>query len=419
MGLLASGLATYVFLSIASHNLSEQDYSALGVLWSLLFAVGNGLMQPLEQEVARAVSHRRALGHGSAPVIKRAAILGLAFTTIVIALALVFHSFLIDTLFDGQTNLLYLFLLGMVGFCLSHLVRGTLSSHGQFRSYGILFATEGGFRLVLAGTLAAVGVAAVGAYGFIAVLATFAGAAVGVRGQRHLLTDGPEAPWSELSSNLGWLLLGVGSIAIVLNAGPIAVQMLAGPDEEQAAGVFLNALNLVRVPLFLFQAVLASLLPKLSHQLGRGAFDEFASALSRLLWALLALGIVVTLGAAVAGPAVVGLIFGSTEVLTNFDFAILAASASVFIVAAALSQALVALSDHARMAVGALVSLVVMIGVIALGNDLYLRVEMGLLASTTVMAVWMGVCVWLGVRARHTGHIVDLAEELAELPMQP
>ena len=48
MGLLVSGVATYVFLSIASHSLDAQAYSALGVLWSLLFAVGNGVMQPLE-----------------------------------------------------------------------------------------------------------------------------------------------------------------------------------------------------------------------------------------------------------------------------------------------------------------------------------------------------------------------------------
>jgi hypothetical protein len=111
--------------------------------------------------------------------------------------------------------------------------------------------------------------------------------------------------------------------------------------------------------------------------------------------------------------------FGSEEVLSNLDFMLLAAFASVFIVAATMAQALIALNDHARMAMGACVAVVVMAAVIAAGNDLYLRVELGLLAASTTMAVVMGGFVWLGLRAHHGGHTIDLAEELAELPMQP
>ena len=58
VGLAISGVATYAFFAISSRALDADAYSALGVLWGLMFAVGNGLMQPLEQEVARAVSAR-------------------------------------------------------------------------------------------------------------------------------------------------------------------------------------------------------------------------------------------------------------------------------------------------------------------------------------------------------------------------
>src|SRR5690606_32015220 len=132
------------------------------------------------------------------------------------------------------------------------------------------------------------GVVAVDAYGAAAALAPFVGALVALRGQRGLLEPGPEAPWAELSANLGWLLLGVASWAFILNSGTLAVEVLAGPDEEEAAGVFLNGLNVGRLPLFLFQAVLAALLPKLSHQLGRGAYAEFSAAMRRLLLTLVA-----------------------------------------------------------------------------------------------------------------------------------
>jgi O-antigen/teichoic acid export membrane protein len=419
IGLVVSGIGTLAFLSIASHNLSPDDYSALGVLWALLFAVGNGLMQPLEQEVARAVSDRRARGIGAAPVVRRAATLGLAFTLAGTVVALGLSEWITDTLFDGDTDLFLLFLVGMLGFCLAHLVRGTLSSHGRFVAYGTLFGVEGAFRPLLATVLGLAAVTAVGAYGLVAVLGPYAGVAVAARGQRRLLEPGPEAPWTELSTNLGWLLLGIGSFAFVLNSGTVAVEILSGPGDQDAAGVFLNGLNIGRLPLFLLQAVLAALLPKLSHQIGRGAYDDFASALQRLLLALAAFGALAVVGAALLGPFLIDLLFGSDQSLGAADLALIATFASVFMIAGALSQALIAMNDHARMALGALLGAVVLVAVIAVGDDLYLRVEAGLVASAVVSAVWMGVCVRLGLRQHHAPHEIDLAEELAELPFQP
>jgi O-antigen/teichoic acid export membrane protein len=370
IGLLVSGIGTLAFLSIASHNLSEDDYSALGVLWALLFAVGNGVMQPLEQEVARAVSLRRAQGVGAAPIVRRATVLGLGFTVIAIVVAIVLSGWISDRLFDGDSQLFGLFLAGMLGFCAAHLVRGTLSSHGRFVAYGTLFGAEGAFRPLAAFALAAAGSAAVGGYALVAVVGPFVGVAVALRGQHNLLEPGPDAPWRELSTNLGWLLLGIGSFAFILNSGTVAIDMLAGPDEEEAAGVFLNGLNIGRLPLFLFQAVLAALLPKLSHQLGRGAFAEFAAALRRLLVWLGFFGVAAVAGAAVLGPPVIDVVFGSREVLGAFDLALIAAFSSLFMVAGALSQALIAMNDHARMAVGSLVGVGVLLALIAAGVDL-------------------------------------------------
>jgi O-antigen/teichoic acid export membrane protein len=418
IGLVISGVGTLAFLSIASHNLSAADYSALGVLWNLLFAVGNGVMQPLEQEVARAVSDRRARGIGSAPVVHRAAIIGVAFTLAGTAVALALHDWITDELFDGDTQLFSLFLLGMFGFCLAHLVRGTLSSHGRFAAYGTLFGVDGAFRPIVAAILATAGVVAVGAYGFVAVLGPFVGALVAMRGWRRLMEPGPDAPWSELSANLGWLLLGIGSVAFVLNSGTIFVELLAGPNDEQAAGVFLNGLLIGRLPLFLFQAVLAALLPKLSHQLGRGAYGDFSAALRRLLVALAAFGALSVVGAALLGPPVIEALFGSTEALSSLDLALIALFSSIFMISGALGQALIAMNDHARMAVGSLVSVGVLLAAVAAGDDLYLRVEVGLVLSACVSALWMGACVWLGVREHHVGHEIELPEELAELPLQ-
>ena len=81
-----------------------------------------------------------------------------------------------------------------------------------------------------------------------------------------------------------------------MQGGTIAVDHLATSSQQAAAGQFLNGLQTARIPLFLFQAILASLLPKLSRQAEMGQLDEFISGLRRLVLAILGLGLVAIAG---------------------------------------------------------------------------------------------------------------------------
>src|SRR5690606_22776757 len=157
-------------------------------------------------------------------------------------------------------------------------------------------------RPIGAVVLAVAGVVAVGWWGAVVVVAPFVAAAATLSGQRGLLTPGPEAPWAELTRALGWLLLGSTSTALLINGGVLAVELLATPEQEAAAGVFLSGLLVARIPLFFFQAVLASLLPKLSHLVGRQLYGEFGAALQRLVVAVLAVGAVAVVVALAIGP---------------------------------------------------------------------------------------------------------------------
>ncbi len=409
---------------MSSRSLSADDYASVGVLWSLMFAVGNGVMQPLEQEVARAVSDRRAKGIGPGPVVRRAVQIGAIFSITLVTLAILTHDVLLDQLLDDDPALMAAFLIGLVGFAAGHLARGTLSSHGRFRAYATFFGVDGIARIVLATALAALGVAAAGAFGMVLAVTPFLAVGVSVIGRRHMLVDGPAAPWVELTRALGWLLLGTCSLSLLIQGGTIAVELLATDDQADAAGVFLNGLQVARIPLFLFQAVLASLLPKLSHLAGQGRLDEFTHTLRRLLRAILGLGAVATLAAVVLGPAVVGIIFGTDTTLGARDLGLLSAASILIMAAISLDQALIALHRHHVMAVGWFTTLVVFVGVIALGDDLFLRVEMGLFVGSLWACAWMGF--WLQrTRASYHPpataevHEVDLAEALAEVPMEP
>ena len=72
--------------------------------------------------------------------------------------------------------------------------------------------------------------------------------------------------------------------AALLNAGPIAATLLADDDQDASSSrQFAYGVLLARIPLFLFQAVQAALLPRLSRLAARGELDEFRAGLRRLL----------------------------------------------------------------------------------------------------------------------------------------
>jgi len=231
--------------------------------------------------------------------------------------------------------------------------------------------------------LAVVGVEAVGWYGFaVGVAPLFGVVFVWMRGQLH--TDpGPEAEWSEITPNLGWLLLGSVMAAGLVNAGPIATNLLAPDDQYHADAVtrFGYGVILARVPLFLFQAVQAALLPRLSRLAAAGQMDEFRSGFRRLLRLVIAVGIAGVLGAFALGPFAVKVLYDAE--LGRRTLAVLALGSVFYMLALAFAQAVIALHGHALVAVGwtaGMVSFVV--GTWAIQGEVFRRVELGLLISS-------------------------------------
>lgn len=389
-GLLIAGLTAYGFLVISARALGPQRYASLSVLWALAFLFNPGFFLPLEQEVSRALSARRAGGIGGAPLVTRAVMLGAALSAAVVAACLLAAGFILDRLFDGEVMLLVAFAISLLVYFAAYLTRGILSGEGQFRRYGLVVGTEGVLRLTGCVGLALFGVAAAGPYGLALALAPIGAVAIGLRGVRELILPGPPAPWGELSSALAYLLAASFLAQLLVNAGPVAVKLLAAPSQSEAAGRFLAGLVIARVPLFLFQAVQAALLPKLSGFAAAGLHAEFRSGVRRILVAVTAIGAVATLAALSVGPWGVRLLFGREFVLSRVDLGYLAGASAAYMVAIALAQALIALESHARVAIGWLIGTAVFFLVTAFGTDLLTRVEHGFLAGSVGAALAMG-----------------------------
>jgi O-antigen/teichoic acid export membrane protein len=388
------------------------------VLWALTFLVGPGFFFPLEQEVGRAFSTRRVQHVGAGPLAQRSAVAGAALTAVLALVTVVLSRPLVDHLFDGETMLLVSLLTVLLGYAAAHVARGMLAGGQRFARYGTVLTTEGLARVAIAAALSLGGVVTVGPYGLAFAAAPLLSAAVGLWRQSELRAPGPPAPWGELSASLGYLIAGSLLAQVLVNAGPLAVELLASEAEEALAGRFLASLIVARVPLFLFLAVQAALLPKLAALAASERFVDFRTALFRLLVAVSLLGAAATAGSATVGPDVVRILFGEGLALGRRDLAMLAAASSVYMVALALAQALIALSGHARAAVGWLVGGMAFFSIAAWGGDLIVRVERAYLGGSLLALVAMAAL----LRPRLTAGPLPtemLVDASLELPIEP
>lgn len=419
-GLIVSGVTAYGFLAISARALGPSRYAPLGVLWAFMFVAGPGFFLPLEQEVGRALAARRALGVGGGPLIRRACLAGGVVATLLIVATVASGNVLLDELFDGKLLLLAGFMFGLTGYFAEHLLRGTLSGNGRFATYGLVIGSESALRLAACALLAVVGVKTAGPYGLALGLAPFAATAIGVRRERHnLVKPGPDAPWAELTTALGYLLAASVLAQLLVNSGVLAVQILASGAESEVAGRFLNGLIIARVPLFMFQAVQASLLPALAAHAGAGRHDDFRAGLKRLLVVVVAIGVLATVTAWAIGHQVVTLLFGAGFELSRTDLAYLAGASAAYMLALALAQALIALSAYARVVMGWGAGIIVFAVVTATQTGLLTRVERGFLAGSVAAATVMGVLLANRMAKGITASAEELSDAAFGVPIEP
>ena len=391
-GVLGLGLSSYGFLVLAGRGLGPERFAVLSVLWVIVYTVGPGLFVPLEQEVARAVAARRATGVGTREVVRtagRVALLGACALTVALLVA---APLLRDELFAGSSALLGALLLAVWALCAAHLSRGAMAGTGRFGAYGAQLGTEATVRLVLCAALVVAGVTAVLPYGLLLGLAVAVALVATVPALRGKLPPGPRAPASELSTNLGLLLTASLLSQAVANAGPVVVQ-LADSDDAAAAGRFLAAFVVARVPLFLFASVQVALLPRLTTLAAQGELTGFDRALRRILTVVVGIGAVGVIGSLTVGPEAVLLFFGEDFTLARTEMALLALGAGLFMVATVLAQACLALGRHASMVVGWAAGAAALAVATAAVPGAVPRAAWGFVAATTVAGATLAVLV--------------------------
>jgi O-antigen/teichoic acid export membrane protein len=182
---------------------------------------------------------------------------------------------------------------------------------------------------------------------------------------------------------------------LLLSGGPLIVLIQGGEGAAATAGVLFAAALLVRAPVFLFQGVAASLLANFTTYRAQGDFARLHAATVKV--ALICAGVAVAgaLGALVAGPLAMDILYGSGFEATRGDLALLSLGIGGFLAASTFSQALLA-EDEAGAAAWrwALATVVFVILELTLGGAAFTRVSVGFATAGLLVGLLLAARVW-------------------------
>ena len=180
---------------------------------------------------------------------------------------------------------------------------------------------------------------------------------------------------------------------------------------------FGNAVIFARIPLFLFQAVQAALLPRLARLAAQRELTDFRIGLRRLRYLVIAVGVIGVIGAFLVGPAALELVYEGG--IDRRTLTLLAFASALYMAAVAIAQAVIALHGHATVALGWVTGFLTFVLVAWLSSDdLYLRVELALVASSVASLIVFG---WSIRRRMESGERPDeesVIQAFAERPLE-
>ncbi|MCE3265341.1 MAG: hypothetical protein K0S15_50 [Solirubrobacterales bacterium] len=400
IGVGITGLITYLYFAIASHNLSSEDYGQIAVLWSAVFITVSTLQRPVEQLLSRTVSDHIAHGESyTHPVRVSATIqLGVSLAFVVVALAL--KAPIQDDLLDGNEALYWIGLGAVAAYGASYFARGFLAGSHRLTLYALLIISESVSRtafpfavaLGIASGQTAVAIGIVAAPTLSLIVVPFAFLKSGNEGiadeadpVRDRSTTGAQSiGFAEGGGFAAAVFLIMLSEQTFLNAGPLLVNATAG---AAAAGFIFNVLMIARAPLQLFQAVSTSLLPHLTRLRAEGAEDDYRASVRVTILAIAGFAALVGVAVAVAGPQLMQIAFGENFSYHRSDLLIVTAGMGLYLCAATLNQAALAQGQLRQAAACWVACALVFVAwtAIPLVSDDFLRVELGYLGAAALL----------------------------------
>jgi O-antigen/teichoic acid export membrane protein len=391
--MVLSGVLTYAFLVVAARALGPTAYGRIGVLWAAMFIVAIVVFRPLEQTLSRSIADRRARGEEVRSAIDSVVKLGLVMFLVVSLLNVAAWSELTHLLFQGDSTLTVLLLVGVALYGASYLVRGLVGGVRWFDGYGINLLADGLGRLTLCLPLLVVvstrsAAVAVAGAGLIAALAPL------LIGRKRLLPLWDRGPGESFRTGQAVrFAVPAGVIAasdqLLVNGAPLLVVL--GGGSTKTAGIAFAATMLVRAPVYVFQGAAAALLPNLTSLNATAGFSGLKRELRRAAPLLFAASLAIVAAATVAGPFGMNLLYGHEYTVSRMTFAALGAGVGFYIVATTFSQALLAVDAGRRAAVAwSIAGASLLVAYVALPGSSISRVASAFAVASFVLLLALG-----------------------------
>ena len=141
----------------------DEEFAPIAAMWFAMFALAPGFFLPIEQELGRALAHRRALGEGGRPVVTKIAALTLVVSIVVVFGLAISSPWLTGSYFSGDWLMFGALIIGFLSYAPVHLSRGICSGQGRFTPFAVVVASDGVMKIVGTVALTAIGITAVGA----------------------------------------------------------------------------------------------------------------------------------------------------------------------------------------------------------------------------------------------------------------
>ncbi len=409
VGVGITGLITYLYFAIASHELSRDEYGEVTVLWVSVFIVISILQRPVEQLLSRTVSENLAHGTPITRTIRVAATIQVCVALAFDVVALALKGPITDDLLHGNSTLYWIGVAAVTAYGASYFCRGFLAGSHRLTLYALQIICESVARTAFPAAVAvgiasgqtavALGVVAAPTLSLIVVPLAFfrrfgaADAAGPVAGDPGEGTPGgsPEFTLARGGRFAAGVFLIMLSEQTLFNAGNLLVNATAG---AAAAGYIFNVLMIARAPLQLFQAVQTSLLPHLTRLGSQGNERDFRASVRVTILAIAGFAGLVTVAMLIAGPELMQIAFGKKHAYQRVDLVIVSIGMGVYLSAATLNQAALAKGQVRRASfcfVGCAVAFVVWTLVPIVDNDFH-RVEIGYLGASALL---FGLLYWL------------------------
>jgi O-antigen/teichoic acid export membrane protein len=410
IGIGATALVTQGYFSLASYELSREDYGGISLLWTSIFLVCSILYRPVEQLLSRTIADRDARGIEGNEHLRVAATIQLALAAAYVVAALLLREPLENGLFNGHTSLYWVLLIAVPAYAASYFARGFLAGHKRLGLYGALVFLESVSRCSFA-VLAVVGVSESQSFvaAGMAVAPIVSLSVVPWALARHVRTRSGVSPRLAEAADVAaldeapaeaefTLAHGTGFAAAVLlimvaeqtflNAGPLIVKGAAETNGTALAGFAFNVVLIARAPLQLFQAIQTAILPHLTEMSVTDDTRAFRQSVAVTVKAIVAFAAAVALGLLLIGPFAMHLVFGDKGFdYGRFGLVAMGVGMGLYLCGATLNQAALAAGRARQACVCWIVAAAVYVGFLLVPgfDDRVLQLELGFLLGALVL----------------------------------